>query len=320
MKQSKSLGNYVNAMDEIEKYGADILRLWVSSVNYQEDMRCSDELIGRLQEAYRKIRNTMRYLMGNIDDYEPSMAVAYEDMQAIDKWAMQKLQKLIAQVTGAYDKFMFHRIFTHIYNFCTVEMSSIYMDVLKDRLYCDAADSQSRRSAQTAMSAILDSMIRMLAPILAHTSEEAWAAMKFRSQDVETVHLANMPTVDETIDYKGEDAKWSKLTDLRDKVLRSLEELRQNQQIASNQEASVQITTDDEDLISIVEDFSTEAFAAFCIVSEVKLQKGETTEINAKKCTHAKCERCWNYWPTVGKIEENKDLCKRCAEVVKNID
>lgn len=320
MKQSKSLGNYVNAMDEIEKYGADILRLWVSSVNYQEDMRCSDELIGRLQEAYRKIRNTMRYLMGNIDDYEPSMAVAYEDMQAIDKWAMQKLQKLIAQVTGAYDKFMFHRIFTHIYNFCTVEMSSIYMDVLKDRLYCDAAASQSRRSAQTAMSAILDAMIRMLAPILAHTSEEAWAAMKFRSQDVETVHLAIMPAVDESIDYKGEDAKWNKLIDLRNEVLRSLEELRQNQQIASNQEASVTITTDDEDLIALVEDFSTEAFAAFCIVSEVKLEKGETTEINAQKCTHQKCERCWNYWPTVGTIEENKNLCQRCAEVVKNFN
>ena len=316
MKQSKSLGNYVNAMDEIEKYGADILRLWVSSVNYQEDMRCSDELIGRLQEAYRKIRNTLRYLMGNIDDYQPTMAVAYEDMQAIDKWAMQKLQKLIAQVTGAYDKFMFHRIFTHIYNFCTVEMSSIYMDVLKDRLYCDAAASQSRRSAQTAMTAILDSMIRMLAPILAHTSEEAWAAMKFKSQDVETVHLANMPTVDEAIDYKGEDAKWNKLTDLRDKVLRSLEELRQNQQIASNQEASVTITTSEE-LIALVNDFTTEAFAAFCIVSEVKLQKGETTVIDAKKCTHKKCERCWNYWPTVGTIEQNKNLCQRCADVVK---
>jgi len=316
MKQSKSLGNYVNAMDEIEKYGADILRLWVSSVNYQEDMRCSDELIGRLQDAYRKIRNTLRYLMGNIDDYEPSMAVAYEDMTQIDKWAMQKLQKLIAQVTLSYDKFMFHRIFTHIYNFCTIEMSSIYMDVLKDRLYCDAADSRSRRSAQTAMTAILDSMIRMMAPILAHTSEEAWAAMKFKSQDTDTVHLANMPTVDPAIDYEGEEAKWNKLTNLRDQVLRSLEELRQNQQIASNQEASVNITTS-EDIVALVEDFGTEAFASFCIVSEVKLQKGDTTTINAQKCTHQKCERCWNYWPTVGTIEENKDLCQRCADVVK---
>ena len=316
MKQSKSLGNYVSAMDEIEKYGADILRLWVSSVNYQEDMRCSDELIGRLQDAYRKIRNTLRYLMGNVDDFEPSMALPYEDMAQIDRWAMQKLQKLIAQVTDAYDRFMFHRIFTHIYNFCTIEMSSIYMDVLKDRLYCDAADSKSRRSAQTAMTAILDALVRMLAPILAHTSEEAWAAMKFRSQDVDSVHMANMPTVDESIDYKSEEPKWKKLTDLRDEILRALEELRQNQQIASNQEASVTITTDDEELISIVEDFGTEAFASFCIISELKLEKGEQKSIEAKKCTHAKCERCWNYWPTVGTIENHKDLCKRCADVV----
>ncbi|MHC4353487.1 MAG: isoleucine--tRNA ligase, partial [Planctomycetota bacterium] len=178
MKQSKSLGNYVSALDEVAKYGSDILRLWVSSVNYQEDIRCNDEIIGRTQDAYRKIRNTLRYLFGNIDDFDPNKhSVSYDQMHEIDKWAMQKLQKLIADVTDAYDNFVFHRVYSLMYNFCTVEMSSIYMDVLKDRMYCDAADSQSRRSAQTAMYSILDAMIRMLAPILAHTAEEAWAAM-----------------------------------------------------------------------------------------------------------------------------------------------
>jgi len=169
LKQSKSLGNYVNAQEEVAKYGADVLRLWVASVNYQEDIRCNDELIGRTQDAYRKIRNTLRFLLGNIDDFDPNAeSVAYDDMFEIDKWAMQQLQKLIANVRAAYENFVFHRVFSLLYNFCTVEMSSIYMDVLKDRLYCDAADSLCRRSAQTAMHRTLDCLVRMLAPVLVH--------------------------------------------------------------------------------------------------------------------------------------------------------
>jgi isoleucyl-tRNA synthetase len=181
MKQSKSLGNYVNAQEEVAKYGSDVLRLWVASVNYQEDIRCNDELIGRIQDAYRKIRNTLRYLLGNIDDFDPNeKSVAYDDMFEIDKWAMQQLQKLILDVTLAYEEFGFHRVFSFLYNFCTVEMSSIYMDVLKDRMYCDERSSLSRRSGQTAMYKILDCLVRMLAPILVHTAEEVWAAMKSR--------------------------------------------------------------------------------------------------------------------------------------------
>ncbi|MBC8481938.1 MAG: isoleucine--tRNA ligase [Planctomycetes bacterium] len=163
MKQSKSLGNYVNAMDEVEKYGSDILRLWVSSVNYQEDIRCNDELIARTQDAYRKIRNTLRYLFGNINDFDPAThSVEYKDMNVIDKWALQKLNILIENVNQSYDKFVFHRVFSLIYNFCTVEMSSIYMDVLKDRLYCDPAGSTTRRSSQTAMYRILDHSLIVL--------------------------------------------------------------------------------------------------------------------------------------------------------------
>lgn len=317
MKQSKSLGNYVNALDEIQKYGSDILRLWVSSVNYQEDIRCNDEIIGRTQEAYRKIRNTLKYLLGNIDDFNPAEnSVVYDKMWQIDKWAMQKLQKLIAEVTDSYENFVFHRVFTLIYNFCTVEMSSIYMDVLKDRMYCDATDSQSRRSAQTAMFNIADSLVRLLAPILVHTSEEAWAAMKFKSQDAVTVHLSTMPKVDNSIDYKAEEPKWDKLMDLRDEVLRALEGLRRDKLIASNQEASVTINCNDEDS-ALLNEFGLEQFAALCIVSEVKLQHttGERV-VSAKKCEHQKCQRCWNYWSSVGTKSENPDLCQRCIEVV----
>jgi isoleucyl-tRNA synthetase len=318
MKQSKSLGNYVNAQDEVKKYGADILRLWVASVNYQEDIRCNDELIGRTQDAYRKIRNTLRYLLGNIDDFDPDKdAVAYNEMFEIDKWAMQQLQKLIANVTKAYENFVYHRVFSLLYNFCTVEMSSIYMDVLKDRLYCDGADSLSRRSAQTAMYGIVDSLVRMLAPILAHTAEEAWGAMKFKSQAVESVHLAEMPKVDESIDRRGDEGKWQKLMGLRDEVLRVLEGLRQEKKIASNQEASVTVYSEDEELVGIVNEFGLEQFAALCIVSEVKVQKGtgETT-VAAEKSSYRKCERCWNLWPSVGADVKHPDLCERCTKTV----
>jgi isoleucyl-tRNA synthetase len=317
MKQSKSLGNYVNAQDEVAKYGSDILRLWVSSVNYQEDIRCNDEIIGRTQDAYRKIRNTLRYLLGNIDDFDPEkQAVSYGEMLQIDRWAMQQLQKLIANVTQAYDNFIFHRVFSLLYNFCTVEMSSIYMDVLKDRMYCEAADSLSRRSAQTAMYRILDSLVRMLAPILVHTAEEAWTAIKFKSENVETVHLARIPEVDSSVDYQSDEPKWQKLTALRDEVLRVLEGLRRDKQIASNQEACVTISCNDENT-ALLNEFGLEQFAALCIVSEVKLQKttGETT-ITAQKSEHQKCQRCWNYWSSVGTDSEHPDLCSRCIEVI----
>ena len=318
MKQSKSLGNYVNAQKEVAKYGSDILRLWVASVNYQEDIRCNDELIGRTQDAYRKIRNTLRYLLGNIDDFDPGEnAVAYDNMFEIDKWAMQQLQKLIANVVESYENFSLHRVFTLLYNFCVVEMSSIYMDVLKDRMYCDAADSLSRRSGQTAMYKILDSLVRLLAPILVHTTEEARAAMRFKSQDVESVHLALLPEVDDSIDWQAQEQRWEKIMSLRDEVLRVLEGLRQEQKIGSNQEACVAVYCGDEQLAGVLNEFGLEQFAALCIVSEVKLQKGagETT-VAAEKSSYQKCQRCWNYWPSVGADAEHPDLCERCVLVV----
>jgi isoleucyl-tRNA synthetase len=237
-------------------------------------------------------------------------------MPAIDKWAMEQCQKLITRVIEAYDAFMFHRVFSLIYNFCTVEMSSIYMDVLKDRLYCDGRASHSRRSCQTAMQSILDAMVRLLAPILAHTAEEAWAAMEHKSQDVASVHMAIMPETDESIDWQSEQAKWDRIMALRDEVLRVLEGLRQSQQIASNQEAAVSIVSDDDELISTINDFGIDAFAALCIVSDVTIQKGQAAGVTAQKSDNPKCQRCWNYFASVGDNVEYEDLCQRCVEVV----
>jgi isoleucyl-tRNA synthetase len=207
-------------------------------------------------------------------------------------------------------------------------MSSIYMDVLKDRMYCDAAKSLSRRSGQTAMYRILDCLVRMLAPILVHTAEEAWAAMKSSlvdrrsslakppaSNEIESVHLAEMPKVDDSIDWQSQEPKWQKLMRLRDKVLRILEGLRKEKKIASNQEACVTICCDDE-AAGVLNEFGLEQFAALCIVSEVKLQKAAVeTTVAAQKSKYYKCQRCWNYWPSVGADSEHPDLCKRCVEV-----
>jgi isoleucyl-tRNA synthetase len=333
MKQSKSLGNYVNAQVEVEKYGADILRLWVASVNYQEDMRCTDELIGRTQDAYRKIRNTLRYLLGNLDDFDPAKnSVKYKDMFEVDKWAMQQLQKLIVEVADAYENFAFHKVFTALYNFCVVEMSSIYMDVMKDRMYCDTADSLSRRSGQTTMYRILDALIKMLAPILVHTAEEAWAVMNSSlaarrssparqegDDKVESIHIAMMPKVDESIDYKGEEEKWHKLMTLRDDILRVLEGLRKDKIINSNQEASVTIHCAGREEFAGLEKFTAEKIAALCIVSEVKILNDGNGQriVTAEKSRHPKCQRCWNWWESVGKNAEHPDLCKRCVEAIK---
>jgi isoleucyl-tRNA synthetase len=192
------------------------------------------------------------------------------------------------------------------------------MDVLKDRMYCDGQNNLSRRSGQTAMYRILDCLVRMLAPILAHTAEEVWSAMKFKSQEAESVHLTTMPKADGSIDRQGQEARWEKIMSLRDEVLRVLEGLRRDKKIASNQEASITIYCDDEDA-AVLNEFGAEQFAALCIVSEVKLQKapGETT-VTAEKSSYQKCQRCWNYWSSVGANSKHPDLCKRCIEVIKS--
>jgi isoleucyl-tRNA synthetase len=278
-------------------------------------MRCSDALIGRLQEAYRKIRNTIRYLLGNLNDFDfAAMKVDYPQMYKIDQWAMQRFNKLISEVLAAYETFAFHRVFSLIYNFCVVDMSSIYMDVLKDRMYCDGKNSLSRRSAQTAMHAIADGLVRLLAPVLVHTSEETFEVMGGQG----SIHLQTMPKPDENIAWQKEDEKWSKIMAVRDEALKALEGLRNDKIIASNLEASLEIKADD-CTIQLLNDFGAENFAALCVISEVKLQSSSELKIKADKSSYQKCARCWNYWQSVGSDSEYPDICSRCAEVVKNL-
>jgi isoleucyl-tRNA synthetase len=322
MKQSKSLGNYVNAQEEIKKYGSDIIRLWVASVNYQEDMRCSDELIGKTQDAYRKIRNTLRFLFGNIKDFDPAKdSVKYEDMEEIDRWATQQLQKLITEARDNYDNFIFHKAFSAIYNFCTVQMSNIYMDLVKDILYCEKAESPKRRSCQTAMYNILDILIKLLAPVLVHTSQEAWSKMEHKSQDVEYVLLADMPEPDKSIDFTAEQEKWDNIMKVRNEAMRVLEQLRQEKTISSNQQGSVTIKTNDKKLLELLNNYGEKQLAELFIVSEVKIEEGDKElEVTAEKSSYEKCQRCWNFYESVGKNNDYPELCSRCVEVVKNLE
>ena len=230
-------------------------------------------------------------------------------MHEIDQWAMQELQKLIAEVTEAYEGFVFHRVFSLLYNFCSVQMSSIYMDVLKDRMYCDAADSPSRRSGQTAMYHVLGALVRLFAPVLVHTMEEAWGAMTHKPEDCASVHVAHLPKVDPAIDYADQAPKWAHLMSLRDEALRVLEGLRRDKVIASNQEASITMHCTPEDA-AVLKEFGLDRFAALCIVSEVKLEEvAEQTTVTAQKSPYPKCQRCWNYWPSVGTDAEYPDIC-----------
>jgi isoleucyl-tRNA synthetase len=193
------------------------------------------------------------------------------------------------------------------------------MDVLKDRMYCDPKASLSRRSAQTVMQRTLDCLVRMLAPILVHTAEEAWSAMTTRSQEVESVHLASMPDPDPAIDWQKDQPMHQRLMELRDQVLQVLEGLRQQKEIASNQQAAVTISATDQDA-QVIEWFGLKDFAALNIVSEVMLERGhQQTSVRAAKSTNKKCQRCWNYWPSVGRSPHYPDLCQRCIEVVSSL-
>lgn len=326
-KMSKSLGNGIEPHEIVDKYGADILRLWVASSDYHCDIRISDDILKQLSESYRKIRNTARYILGNLPDFTPDTdMVKVEDMQPIDRWALMKLNDLIKTCRSAYDEFEFYHVYHAINRFCVVDMSNFYLDVLKDRLYCDEANGASRRAAQSAMFLILDGLVRLIAPILAFTSDEIWKFMPHRAaDDAGAVMYNDMP---ELIELDTDDefvSRWDKIHAIRDDVQRALELARKEKLIGKSLEASVTLTCEGEllDLVKNVED----SLAAVFIVSEVKITEGkvENSEcemsglgVEIAKAEGNKCERCWVYSDTVGKCSEHPTLCERCASVVKD--
>ena len=324
-KQSKSLGNGTMPEEIIKEYGADILRLWVASSDYHADIRISKETLKQLSEQYRKIRNTARYILGNVNDFDIDIhAVPASDMLELDKWAMLQLNTLISNVKEAYEKFDFHIVFHAVHNFCTIDMSNFYLDVIKDRLYCDSTQGNERRSAQTAIYYILSALTRLMAPILPFTAEEIWATIKHgKGSDASSVMLNQMP---EHFDVKVNDdfvSKWDKIHTIRDDVNKALEQKRNAKEIGKSLEAKVILHCTGE-LYSFLKTVEDELVTALIVsqVSVVENSEGEFTsetlelKISAVLAEGEKCERCWVYSNTVGQNEKHPTLCKRCAIAV----
>lgn len=328
-KQSKSLGNGISPDEIINKYGADILRLWVASSDYHSDVRISNDILKQLSESYRKIRNTARYILGNLYDFDPKEdMVKVDDLLPIDKWALSKLDELNNKVRIAYDNFEFHQVYHRIYNFCVVDMSNFYLDILKDRLYVENANSKSRRAAQTTIYMILDAMTRLVSPILAFTSEEIWQAMRHgENDDSRSVLFNNMPSLTGIIVDGSFKEYWDKIHLLRDEVQKSLELARKNKVIGSSLDAKVTLYCENNEIFNFIKSSEKDLKTIF-IVSKVQVKSDGLGEIKSDQfngvsitITHAsgnKCERCWVYSDTVGQNTKHDSLCDRCVKILEN--
>jgi isoleucyl-tRNA synthetase len=330
-KMSKSLGNVVAPQEVIKKNGAEILRLWVSAEDYRDDIRISKEILARLTEAYRKIRNTCRFLLGNIYDFDGKDYS--NDLLEIDRWAMSRLQTCTRKVTSAYEHFNFHEVFHDIYNFCIVDMSSFYLDVLKDRLYTYRPDSIERRAAQWVFSQILLTLTRLMAPIISFTAEEVWQSIRngekgeklWAENMEESVFLAQFPEFHEKYYDQDLEKRWHELFLLRNEVNKALEIRRAEKFIGNSLEAKIILSLPAKhiDILSKYQDF----LPIFFIVSAVEISdlpransyksaEIEGLEITVERAPGAKCQRCWNWSEFVGTFDNAPEICERCHKVI----
>ncbi|MEW6542632.1 MAG: isoleucine--tRNA ligase [Nitrospirota bacterium] len=322
-KMSKSAGNVVAPQDVIKQSGAEILRLWVAAQDYREDLRISPEILNHLVEAYRKIRNTCRFLLSNLYDFDPAAhRVPYERLPELDRWALLRLGELIRRVEEAYEDFEFHAIFHALNNFCSVDLSSVYCDILKDRLYTFRADSPERRGSQTVFFDVLVAVTKLMAPILSFTAEEIWRTMPEackRSLGTSSVHLASFPKPDDRWSDAELSSRWERLLAVRVAVQGELEKQRRDKVIGSSLEAHVRLRANRE-TYDFLARYETD-LPTLCIVSQVSLalgdEQGESLQVAVAKSEHAKCERCWNYRRAVGSFPDHPTLCDRCVEAIR---
>ncbi len=323
----KSLGNSVYPEDVIKKYGADLLRLWAASADYQADVRCSDNIFKQLSETYRKFRNTARIIMANLgkagEDFDPNTdMLPISELADIDKWALARLNKLAKEANIAYENYDFHIVIHAISNFCTVDMSKLYIDITKDRLYVEAKDSKTRRAAQTAMYMILSALTRITAPLLSYTAEEIWHSMKhIASDDTRSVFLNDMPKYDEAMDFDGIDEKWNKLFDLRDDVMKALELARADKLIGKSLDAKLTVWAPDADVYATFTEFASQLEDVFIVSgvtvlneaapADVFVGEGSSIGVKVEAADGEKCDRCWKY-STDAKHDGDSCLCPRC--------
>ena len=314
----KSLGNGMSPDEVTDKYGADILRTWVASSDYHADIRISQDILKQLSDAYRKIRNTARFILSNLGDFNPDTdSVSVEKLDGIDKWAMARMDEIIEKCKAAYDKFDFHIVYSTMRDFCTIDLSNFYLDILKDRLYVEKADSESRRAAQTVIYNILRTMTLYLAPVISFTAEEIWGYMpRSEKDDAESVFFNKLPEKSGVSADEEFMEKWEKIDELRDIVNKALEEARGQKLIGKSLEAKVTLNCG-RDWYEFAKSVENDLVSAF-IVSAVDVEKSEFDGVNVKVevAPGEKCERCWTHSDTVGKCAEHPTLCARCAEIV----
>jgi isoleucyl-tRNA synthetase len=330
--QSKSLGNVVDPVDIADKLGAEIIRLWVASVDFREDVSASDELMQRIAESYRKIRNTFRYILGNLDGFDPDRdAVPFAEMHALDQYILLRAADVTRDVRSHYDAFVFHRLYQQLKDFCIVDLSAVYFDILKDRLYTSAPGSVARRSAQTALWRLGEALVRLLAPVTSFTCDEVWQYLPAMPGRAPSVHIELFPapegltgTVMTTSDSAALKTDWQVLLAVRDQVLKALETARNEKRIGSGLEAQVRLSAP-ESIYPVLERYCDQLRYVF-IVSAVVLDKLPATNGDAAlalEVTEApgrKCERCWNYSTHVGEDKNYPTVCERCSNVLGEIE
>jgi len=326
-KMSKSLGNVISPQDIIKKYGAEILRLWVASENYQEDIRLSDEILTRLIDAYRKIRNTMRFILGNINDFSPAQRVPHKDLPEIDRWVLSKLNNMVSDVNRHYDEYDFHKVFHLVYNFCVVELSSFYFDMLKDRLYTFNKKSSERLAAQTVIEEIFLKLVPLVAPVLSFTAEEAYREYRSRPGTEalpESVFLLGMPSFDAALADKETEEKFARIIGMRELVLKLLEEERKKNVIGNSLEAKVTLYSTDAKQKKFINENIKNLLQVFLVsqvvISDVPVggtkDAAGSLEVKVEHAAGAKCARCWMWSEDTGADGEHPEICLKC---VKNI-
>jgi isoleucyl-tRNA synthetase len=295
----------------VNKYGADLLRLWVSSVNFSDDVPFSEEIFTRLADSYRRIRNTLRILLANLHDYDATRESRHENFTLVDRWILARLQTLIATCRDAYEKLEFHRVYHSVNQFCAVDLSSLYVDITKDRLYCDSPDSPRRRATQFAMSTVFDSLCRLLAPILAYTTEEAWGY--FRRED--SVHLQLLPETDPEWLDPVIVRDFEELLDLRAKIMQAVESAQKAKTIGGTLEARVVLRVCEDSQIQVTRKYRTELDEIF-VISDLSLEESTSFSVETSKTPNTRCERCWRHREDVGSHTAYPTLCGRCASVL----
>jgi isoleucyl-tRNA synthetase len=314
-KMSKSLGNIISPQDVVKEYGADILRLWVASTDFRNDMAASKNILKQVREAYLKIRNTCRFLISNLYDFGDK-AVDYGDLLEIDRWILLRLHRLIERVVKAYDNFEFHVVYHSLYDFCVNALSAYYLDMSKDRLYCGGKDSLERRSAQTAMNEILQALIKLMAPVLSFTAEDIFRHIikneKLKIKNEGTIFILDIPKVNQKYLDEKLEKKWEKILELKEEVYRELEAVRAKKEVSASLEVLVEIGTRGREWVKEIESILPMAL----IVSQIGLVDGEG--IVVKHAAGKKCERCWMWQESVGKHVKHPTLCSRCAKVVES--